>query len=272
MVGTDKFIDSKSLMMKNQGVGGEQIFGEMARQGPEVFGPPGLQQNIRQTGLWMHQVVYRMVSRATWLGAYNRFMVKAQQGEYNPVEADKYAVQFADQMTRATHPVMGDMYTPEAFRQGDLGRTLGMFHTAITQNMNLYAKDFQQVKEGNMSIAEAVTKGITRSLFTALIIGTISERRTLQKDELPAYMLDVSLGSDVLYGMFTHAYVTGHWEGINNPASEAFGALYGLFSDKTSEKRRTDIAEAASDFTGLPFGVLYREISGHQFQAKPDRR
>ena len=269
--GTDAFIDSRSLMMKNQGMGGEQIFSEMARTGPASMAP-GLKQQIYQTGLWMHQVVYRMVSRATWMGAYNRFMAKAEAGNFDMKEADKLASQFADQMMRMTHPVMGDAYTPEAFRQGDLGRTLGMFHTAITQNLNLYINDFEQVKEGHMSAVEALTKGVTRALFTGLIIGTISQRRALQKDELFAYTIDASLGSDVLLGMFTHAYATGHWEGLSNPAAEAFQALYGIGADKTSEKRRVDIAEAASDFTGLPFGVLYREISGHQFQAKPDRR
>ena len=124
-----------------------------------------------------------------------------------------------------------------------------------------------------MSPMEVATKAVTRTLFTALIIGTISQRRMLQKDEMAAYMLDVSVGSDVLYGMFTRAYVDGKFRGMENPAGQALGAMYGIFDSRTSsEARIRDIAETASDFSGLPFGVLYREISGHAFQAKPDRR
>ena len=271
--GTNAFIDSKSLMMKNQAFTQEQVFVEMAQKGGRSLGPPGMDANLRQVGLWMHQEVYRLVSRATWLGAYNRYMSQSEMKGVDIGEADKSAVDYADALTRNTHPVAGDIYTPEAFRSGDLGRTLGMFHTAITRNYNLFASDIEAVKEGNMKPMEAIVKGASRTFFSALILGIINQRRGLQKDELPAYMLDVSLGSDVLYGMFTRAYIDGKFRGLENPAAEALGSVYGVFdSNSTSERRIKNLVESAAAFTGLPFGVIYRELTGRSFAAKPDRR
>jgi hypothetical protein len=267
----DKFIDQRSNFMKNRWYQQEPALTEFSERDREMFGKSSDIRNFQKFAMLPHQIADRIVTRATWLGMYNRTIAEITELGLTEEDAEQAAIKKADQAVYETHPTGSNVYLPQLFKEGEIGHLLGMFHNAISKNYSLWTEDIEGFKAGEKDIGDLAGAVLARGVIPALMIGLFDLKRNFQKDELPAYVVNQTLGTNPVFRFFTQAWVDGQFKGLELPPNEAIQNFWDMiFVPGAGQKIKRGL-EFAGDITGIPIGVLYRELSGTAFTARRDR-
>ena len=268
----NKFIDERSNFMKNRWFTQEPALTEFTERDREMFGKSADIRNFQKFAMLPHQIADRLITRATWLGMYNRTIAEITDMGFTKEEAEDQAIKKADMAVYETHPTGSNVYLPQLFKEGEIGRLLGMFHNAVTKNYNLWVQDIEGFKAGEKNVGDLAGAVLARGLIPAFMIGMFDLKRNFQKDELPAYVVNQTLGTNPVFRFLTQAWVDGEFKGLELPPNEAIQNLWdAIFKPGATQKIKRGL-EAVGDFTGIPIGVLYRELSGTSFSPRRDRR
>lgn len=260
----DKFVDSKSLMMRNRYLRQERDFQNLVEsKGSAALEHEKARTQIIKLSMVMHQEADKIVTRGTWLGAYNK--AKAQEflgGDENA------AIAAADSAVRYTHPMGGALYLPDIFRGSEFQKAMTTFHGATNRNFNLLLKnnrEFKNSPEGYLKYAKTI---FSVGLLPAIFLAGLSLHRLPTTREAALETLNQTTGSDIWMGVLTNALMSGREAGATSPWTAPFtDSLTAIRAKKIETKIRYGLA-TADDLTGLSTSNLFRMATGQIFKPR----
>lgn len=260
----DKFIDEKSLMMRNRYLRQERDFQNLVEsKGASALEQEKARTQIIKLSMVMHQEADKIVTRGTWLGAYN----KAKTQEFlGTTETD--AIAAADSAVRYTHPMGGALYLPDIFRGNEFQKAMTTFHGATNRNFNLLLKNnqgFENTPSGFLKYAKTI---LSVGILPAIFLAGLNLHRKPTGREAALETLNQIGGSDIWLGVMTNALMTGQ-----NPAATApwtapvMDSLTAIKAVKLETKLRYGLA-TIDDLTGLSTANLFRMATGQMFKPR----
>lgn len=264
--GYDSFIDEKSSFLKNRPFMQEREFIErFLRNGGNMM--LTREEDFIKVGMWMHQEADRIVTRATWLGAYRKALAQQDLGG---IADERGAVYAADLATALTHPTGTDLYLPPMFRGNEAMKWWTMFKKAINTNGNLLMAANRQF-EGDKNLFSLAGKYMGYAVIPSFFLAWASLRRFPDKKELAEEILNNTTGTDIGMGYFTQALAL-HQRDVSatTPPTAMAGDLYHVATRKWdldhAGTKVQDILSTVDDFRGWGLSNLYRDVTGKMFQ------
>lgn len=262
----DKFIDSKSLMMKNRYLRQERDFANLIdTKGASSLAGNAIKDQIVKLSMVMHQEMDKIVTRATWIGAYN----KAQDQLKLLGGSEDDAIAAADSAVRYTHPMGGSLYLPDIFRGNEFQKAMTSFHSATNRNYNLLIKANREFENTSGGYFKWIKTQLGVGLIPAALIAALSLHRPPTKRELSLEYLNQTTGSDIYLGWLTMAMVSGRDVASTTPwtafPSDLYNAAKGV---KPETKLRYGLA-AVDDLTSLSTSNIFRMLTGQMFAPRP---
>lgn len=260
----NKFIDEKSLMMRNRYLRQERDFQNLIEsKGASSLDQEKARTQIIKLSMVMHQEADKIVTRATWLGAYNK--AKASEFVGNDENA---AIAMADSAVRYTHPMGGALYLPDIFRGNEFQKAMTTFHGATNRNFNLLLKnnrDFENTPGGFLKYAKTV---LSVGILPAIFLAGLNLKREPSSRELALETLNQTTGSDIWLGVMTDALMSGREAGATAPWTAPFSdSLTAIKAAKLETKLRYGLA-TVDDLTGLSTSNLFRMATGQMFKPR----
>lgn len=256
----DSFIDSKSLMMKNRYLRQERDFENLiSSKGASALGPEKTRDQIIKLSMAMHQITDKIVTRGTWVGAYN----KAQDQLKLLGGSEQDAIAAADSAVRYTHPMGGSLYLPDAFRGNEFQKAMTTFHSATNRNFNLLLKSNREL--GETGYLKWMKTQMSVGLIPAVVLAALSLHRPPTKREIALEYLNQTTGAEIYLGFLASAMMSGKDAASTTPFTAPVSDLAKAVSAGTLKTRVRYGLATVDDLTGLPTSNVFRALTGQMF-------